>query len=277
MWKELSEEVATTTERVVGGVIHVGGKGVAGRTALVWAEGLAVTLARQATEGESVPVGWGQGTATVKAWDHRTGLTLLEVPGLAASAWDEAPLPRLGSLVLTVAQPSTQGPEARLETVRFVAQGSEWAPGIALDHLLQTDGSAFPGFWGAAVVDFQGRLVGMVAGEGGGNQGFVVPFADLKARIVALEAGRLVRPWLGASTRPAGGQGLVLLAVEDGGPAARAGWTAGDVVLALGPTVLRRPSDLVEALGRLTVGTEVGAKLLRDAVVIERPITPEGR
>lgn len=277
MWKELSEQVAATTERVAGGVIHVGGPGVAGRSALAWAPGLAVTLARQAAEGETVPLGGDQSLATVKAWDHRTGLTLLEVPGLEAFGWVEAPLPRLGALVLTVAQPSPQGPEARLEAVRFVAQGSEWAPGVPLDHLVQTDGTAFPGFWGAAVVDPEGRLVGIVAGEGGGNQGFVVPFAELKARVEALEAGRLVRPWLGVSTRPAGGQGLVLLGVEDGSPAARAGWQAGDVVLALGPTVLRRPSDLVEALGRLTVGVEVGAKLLRDAVLIEKPITPGGR
>lgn len=276
MWKEVSDQVAATTERVAAGVLHVGGPGVAGRTALVWAPGLAVTLARQATPGESVPLA-GDQKATVKAWDRRTGLTLLEVPGLAAFGWLEAPLPRLGALVLTVAQPSPQGPEVRLEAVRFVVQGSEWAPGATLDHLVQTDGTPFPGFWGAAVVDSEGRLVGIVAGEGGGNRGFVVPFADLKARINALEAGRLVRPWLGVSTRPTGGQGLVLLGVEDPSPAARAGWQPGDVVLALGTTVLRRPSDLVEALGRLAVGVEVEAKLLRDAVVIERPITPEGR
>jgi len=213
----------------------------------------------------------------VKAWDQRTGLTLLAVAELGDPGWVEAPLPRLGGLVATVAQPSPQGPEARFEAVRFVTSDSEWAPGVSLGHLVQTDGPAFPGFWGAAVVDFEGRLVGLVAGEGGGNRGFVVPYADLKVRVEALEQGRLVRPWLGVSTRPAGGQGLVLLGVEEGSPAARAGWQSGDVVVALGTTVLRRPSDLVEALGRLEVGREAGAKLLRDAVVIDRPITPEGR
>lgn len=276
MWKELSDELSSTVERVAPRLLHVGGRDVAGRTAVAWSAGLAVTLARQAAEGEAVPLGGGQ-AATVKAWDQRTGLTLLSVPGLADPDWSEAPIPRLGALVATVAQPSSQGPEARFEAVRFVVSDSEWVPGVGLGHLIQTDGTAFPGFWGAAVVDVQGRLVGLVAGEGGGNHGFVVPYADLQARIEALDQGRLVRPWLGVSTRPAGGQGLILLGVEDPSPAARAGWQPGDVVLALGPKVLRQPSDLIAALSSLAVGQEVEAKLLRDAVVVERPITPEGR
>lgn len=281
MWKQFSEELQAAVERAAPRLAHVGGPGVPGRTALVWADGVLVTLARQAREGESVPVvlpGGKAAEATVRAWDPRTGLVLLSVPGLAAPAWNLAGLPRAGALVLTVAFASPQGVEARLDLVRFVGGASDWARGVSLQALLQTDGGAFPGFTGGAVVDEQGSLVGFVAENRSGNGGFVIPSADLAAQVEKLLTSGTPRPaWLGVSTRPAGGQGLSLVAVEPASPAEQAGWRAGDLLVLLSGTPLREPQDLVQVLAGLEPGSSVPARLLREGALIDLPVTPGAR
>ena len=280
MWKQLSDDLKNATAKAGAALVHVGGPGISGRTAIVWAEGLAVTLARQADDGESVPVtlpGGVGASATVHAWDSKTGLTVLKVPGVKAPGWKVATA-SAGSLVLTVAFPSPQGPEARLDLVRFAGTNTEWGRGVTLEGFFQTDANPYPGFTGAAVVDAEGSLVGFVAENRPGNGGFVVSAADL-ARLVAplIEAGSPKQAWLGVSTRPAGNQGLVLLAVDSGSPADKAGWKAGDLLVALGGQPLKEPTDLIRVLAGLKPDVEVSARLLRDGEVHDWPVTPTTR
>jgi S1-C subfamily serine protease len=128
------------------------------------------------------------------------------------------------------------------------------------------------------VVDADGALVGLIAENRSGNDGFVVPASDLKRLVDSLVAtGTPKRPWLGVSTRPGAGQGLVVLGVEPGSPADRAGWKADDLLVSLAGTALKEPGDFARALAQLVPGTESVARLVRDGEVVDRPITPEGR
>ncbi len=284
MWKELSDELSASTAKAVKGLVHVGGDDVAGRTGVIWADGFVVTLARQAVDGETVPVvlASGEAQATVHAWDSRTGLAVLKVTGAADPKWKRSAVPVVGSLALTVAFPSPQGPEARLDVVRFVGTSGEWSGswgrGATVESFFQTDGSAWPGFTGAAVVDSTGALVGFVVDNKSGNGGFVVSSSDL-ARLVEplIKSGSPKRAWLGVSTRPAGGQGLVLLAVDAGSPAEQASWKAGDLLVSLDGQALKEPGDLVRVLGGMTPDQKVPARLLREGEVLELAVTPRGR
>ena len=216
-------------------------------------------------------------TATVKAWDSRTGLVLLEVNGVHAQPWSVSPTPGTGSLVLTVAYASPQGPEARLDLVRFAGQKTEWG-GVQLESFFQTDANPWPGFSGAAVVDSEGNLVGFVVENKPGNSGFIVSAQDLNRLVeVLLKEGSTQKAWLGVATRPAGGQGLVLLSVEANSPAAKADWKPGDLLISLDGTPLKSPSELEGVINRLKPQGEVPAKILRDGQVHERPIVPGGR
>jgi S1-C subfamily serine protease len=284
MWKELSEELSAATAKAAKGLAHVGGEDIAGRTGIVWADGFVVTLARQAADGEEVPVTLpgGEVKGTVHAWDSRTGLAVLKVAGAADPKWKRAAVPAVGSLTLTVAFPSPQGPEARLDAVRFVGASGEWSGrwgrGATVESFFQTDGSAWPGFTGAAVVDASGALVGWVVDNQPGNGGLIVSAADL-ARLVEplIKSGSPKRAWLGVSTRPVGGQGLALLAVDEGSPAEQAGWKAGDLLVSLDGQALKDPADLVRVLGGLTPDQKVTARLLREGEVLDLAVTPRGR
>lgn len=281
MWKQLSEDLKAATEKAARGLVHVGGPDVAGRTGLVWAEGVVVTLARQAKDGESVPVvlpGGIEATATVHAWDSRTGLAVLKVPGTVDPRWTVGPVPGVGSLTLAVAFPSPAGPEARLDLVRFAGTDTDWGQGVALKSFFQTDANPYPGFTGAAVVDSGGALVGFLSENRAGNGGFVVSATDLERLVAPLvKSGSPKKVRLGVSTRPAGSQGLVLLGVDRGSPADLAGWKKGDLLLSLAGQTLQEPSELIRVLAGLEPDVQVPARLLRDAEVHDWPVTPTTR
>ena len=281
MWKQLSEELRGATAEVAQKLVHIGGPGISGRTGLVWGEGLVVTLASQAQDGESVPVvlpGGMEVSATVHAWDSRTGLAVLKVPGVTNQNWTTASVSGVGSLVLTVAFASPQGPEARFDMVRFAGQNTDWGRGVRLEEFFQTDGNPWPGFTGAAVVDTNANLLGFVAENKSGNGGFVVGATDLARLAEALiKNGSPKQAWLGVSTRPAGGQGLVLLSVDSESPAEKSDWKAGDLLVSLAGQTLKEPTDLVGVLGGLQPDTKVEARILRDGQVYSKPVAPGGR
>ncbi len=282
MLKSLSNDLASLVAATAPRLLHIGGSGVSGRTGLLWSQTLAVTLAREATDGEEVPVlfsGGKQASGQVQAFDARTGLTLLKLSAPGTHPWAPAPLPAVGSLAVAVAYPSPGGIEARLDLVRFVGGSAEWGRGGSLDNHLQTDGNAYPGFSGAAVVDPEGRLIGMVGENRSGNAGYIVPIADLAGHIeLLLSKGTRQRPYLGINTRPSGtDQGLALTEVEAGSPAEKAGWKAGDLLLSLASKTVTHPMQLAREIAKLETGVSVEARVLRGGEIHALAIVPGGR
>jgi S1-C subfamily serine protease len=115
---------------------------------------------------------------------------------------------------------------------------------------IQTDASINPGNSGGALVDMQGRLIGInsmiYSGTGGSvGIGFAIP-AEMVKRIVdaALHGGTLVRPWLGAGGDTVTAQmakslgmdrprGVLIYNDDPGSPAERGGLKKGDLVLSV--------------------------------------------
>ena len=115
---------------------------------------------------------------------------------------------------------------------------------------IQTDAAINPGNSGGALVDLDGRLIGVnsaIVSRSGGSVGigFAIPVNMVKSVIAAAKHGGVVkRPWLGASLqnvtkdiadsigldRPAG---ALIANVYDRGPAAEAGLKRGDVITAV--------------------------------------------
>ena len=136
----------------------------------------------------------------------------------------------------------------------------------AIESFIQTDAAINPGNSGGALVNTQGRLIGIntaIYSRSGGysGYGFAIP-ANLVSRIVddivatgtyqqvvlGIEAGTLDAEWAAEIGAPVT-QGIILEAVEPGGAAARAGLLAGDIIVAAGGRPLRTIPQFREAVG----------------------------
>ncbi len=158
-----------------------------------------------------------------------------------------------------------------------------------VEDFVQTDAAANPGSSGGALVDRQGRLVGMMsaifASDGDTNIG--VNFAvstELLMRVVEalIAGGRVEYPAPGwrlaaaARDRRAGIAAPAVRAVDENGPAASAGIRPGDAILSIGPRRVRTPRDAIAALAVIRhPGAPVAIGLLRGGREIVVPMSFE--
>ncbi len=149
----------------------------------------------------------------------------------------------------------------------------------AVEDFVQTDAAANPGSSGGALVDRQGRLVGMMSAifaSSDGDTNIGVNFAvstDLLMRVVEalISDGRVEYPapgWRLAAAghdRPASVAAPMVGAVSEGGPADAAGIQPGDAILKIGQRRVRTPRDAIAAFAVIRdPGAPVDIVLLRD-------------
>ncbi|MBN1838006.1 MAG: serine protease [Spirochaetales bacterium] len=301
IWELTSDDLTTVAERVREGLVHIGGDAVANRTGVVIGTDRIATIARQAEDGENVPVLDVRGEtrpARVLGFEPRSGLCLLQVQEAfpdAAVLSACAAVPRLGELVLTLAYPSPEGPEARLDLIRCLGRSEAGE----LSYL-QTDGQGFPGFLGAPVLRSDGTVHGLISMNGQGNRSLVLPARQLWEQAESLAAAGSPRhAYLGVQTRPvrlspaqaellAAGTGhgaaeardaaaLLITEVEAEGPAGQAGLQSGDILAAAEGVRLLDPRDLLQVLRRHRSEAEINLAVIRGERALPLAVKPQLR
>ena len=156
------------------------------------------------------------------------------------------------------------------------------------EDFIQTDASINPGNSGGALIDLNGRLIGVnsaIIGPTGGNVGigFAVP-SNMVGAVVAqlidfgeVRRGRLgviisdVTPEIAEALRLDTLRGAVISRIEPGSPADRAGLARGDVVLSVDGQEVAGSSELRARVGLVRAGQSVELRVLRDGR--ERSVT----
>jgi len=175
---------------------------------------------------------------------------------------------QVGDVVLAIGNPFGVGQAVTLGIVG--ATGRDRLGLSTFEDFIQHDAAINPGNSGGALVDPEGRLVGIntaIFSRSGGSQGigFAIP-VDMVVEVFRQlrDHGRVIRGWLGvqaedlpASQAPGRTPGLRVAGVFADGPAETAGIRRGDVLL----SVAGEPLPDVEALLRITTGMPPGSRV----------------
>jgi S1-C subfamily serine protease len=163
--------------------------------------------------------------------------------------------------------------------------------GGRIDRLIRLDGGLGAGFSGAAIADARGRVIGIGTSALARGYGVVIPTATInRVAEVLLTRGRIPRGYLGIGTQPVAlaapplaelarklnldpAQGLLISSIADGGPAEKAGWLIGDILLELGEHKVSDLDTLQAALSADRVGKELRASVARGGVLLESAVT----
>jgi S1-C subfamily serine protease len=154
--------------------------------------------------------------------------------------------------------------------------------GGAIDSLIRLDIGLSQAAEGGALVDVQGRVVGMAV-LGPRRRALAIPAATIDRAVDQLLArGQVFRGYLGAGLqpvrldRPAGdaqpagrGRGILVVSLDPGGPAAGAGLLVGDIVTAWNAKPIDRVREIMRFLGPDSVGHTVELGLLRGGAATE--------
>jgi len=149
------------------------------------------------------------------------------------------------------------------------------------EDYLQTDAAINPGNSGGPLVNLEGRVVGIdtaIKSRNGGFQGVGLAIASNLAKNVVsqlVKDGVVHRGYLGIAVRPLtpevatlmglkDTQGLELVRVEPGSPAAKAGLQEGDIITSVAGKDVKDSRELQHLVGTLALNKSYPVKLFRD-------------
>jgi len=274
----LSNDLAEAVARVSRSVVAIHARRRIPSSGVLWNPGTVVTASHTITREENISVtlpGGGTSPATLAGRDPATDIAVLrieaDVPPVERS--EDANL-RVGRLVLAVARP---GPDVTASLGIVSAIGGEWRTwqGGRVERFVRLDLSVYDGFSGGPLVEAGGRVLGMNTSGLSRAVALTLPITTVD-RVAGelVKKGHVTRGYLGLAVQPvrlpaemrrqgAGAIGLVIINLEAGGPAERAGLLLGDIITGLEGRAVADPSDLVAFLGSESVGKQVSVDIMR--------------
>ncbi|MBB5572310.1 MULTISPECIES: DegQ family serine endoprotease [Rhizobium] len=183
----------------------------------------------------------------------------------------------VGDLVLAIGNPFGVGQTVTSGIVSALARNQVKNQ---VGFFIQTDASINPGNSGGALANMSGELIGLntaIFSQGGGSNGigFAIPANLVKVFLAAADRGDKTfdRPYIGASFEPVTSdvaealgldkvRGALVTKVIDGGPAAKAGLKAGEVVTAINNIPVEHPDALGYRLTTAGLGATVDLTVL---------------
>ena len=262
------------------------GRGGLGSGVVYSEDGLILTNEHVVRGSQNVEVGFADGrrvAGKVRATDEISDLALVEAErtGLPAAKF-QTDLPRIGELAIVIGSPL--GFENTV-TSGIISGLHREIPGSAsssqsLVDLIQTDAAISPGNSGGAVVNGRGEVIGISEAyippsTGAVALGFAIPAATaVKVADQLREDGTADHAFIGLGlaeiTEPIANElglpdtrGALALSVQEGGPAAKAGMRAGDVIRRLDGEEVASPEDLLAALRSKSPGQTVTVEFRR--------------
>jgi serine protease Do len=254
-----------------------------GSGVIVTKDGYLLTNNHVVENADEVKVALGDGrefTAKVVGKDPKSDIAVLKIDAKDLPAIDLADSDKLevGDVVLAIGNPFGVGQTVTSGIISATGRGSL---GLDYEDMIQTDAAINPGNSGGALVDAEGRLIGIntaIISRSGGNQGigFAVPVNLARSVMEGLvKDGRVVRGFLGVNIQdltPALAEefdvkessGVLVAGVTPKSPAEKAGLRDGDIITEFNGKAVKDSRHLKLQVAQTAPGTSVPVKILRD-------------
>jgi S1-C subfamily serine protease len=294
---ELSNALAETTASAAANVVAVHAEARGSASGVIWRSGIIVTAEHALRRDEEIDVTLPDAhvvRATLAGRDPSTDLAVLKCAEATAAAptFGDASALKPGSITLVVGRTRASGPVAALGVVSLVAPERRTWTGAALTPYVRLDVGLQPTAIGGAVVDAQGRTVGVATPRFARFGAIAIP-ARVVDRVVdtLLKKGHIPQGYLGVglqsvrlpdalrqSLRHEEKTAAIVLEVEPESPANKAGIVIGDILIALAGHPVARLEDVHSQLRGEAIGKPLALKFVRggatqevNIVVGERP------
>jgi S1-C subfamily serine protease len=287
----LSNAFAAATEKAAQFAVAVHTESRGSASGVIWRPGVIVVAEHALRRDEEIQVTLPDGRvadASLAGRDFSTDLAVLKCGAATAEALplgDSSAL-KAGHLALVVGRTRASGPVAALGVVSLVVGerriwgGASLAPYVRLDVVLQPTGV------GGAVVDTNEKIVGIATPRFARFGATAIPTGAVN-RVVdtILRKGRVPRGYLGVGLQPVRlpeqlrqqlqrpeKTAAIVLEVEPGGPAQKAGVFIGDILVGLAGKAVTRLEDIQTHLMGENIGKSLAAKFIRGGEVREAAI-----
>ena len=276
-----------------------------GSGVIISPDGYILTANHVVLGADEIMIGLGNDLRRFKAKkigaDPGTDVALLKIDdnNLPSVTFADSDKARAGDVVLAIGNPFGLRQTVTMGIISAVGRGGMGI--VDYENFIQTDAAINMGNSGGALVDAEGRLLGInsaIFSRSGGNQGigFAIP-ANLAREVMQSlrDKGRVVRGYIGTSVQTLTpeiadamklkGQptGALVGEVEPNAPAAKAGIKTGDVITAVNTKKVNDPRELRLMIGSMTPGTRAhlevnreGQTKILDVQLGEMPATAAG-
>ena len=277
---EFSEGLSAAVEKAGASTILVDARKRYPASGIAYAEDLVLTADHVVTREENIKVILPDGknlAATIAGRDPGSDLAVLRLAEKVLSAAKTSDAVKVGQLALALGRPNSKGMQASWGIVTSISGPTRTFRGGMLDEYILTETTPYPGFSGGPLINTEGEVIGLNTSGLTRGSSLTIPVKVAWQVAEALaKHGSVKRGYLGVRTQPVEIQeaarqalkreqdhGLLVLWLEEGGPAANGGLLVGDILVAVGGQAVSDPDDLFAALGSDTVGKAVEVEILR--------------
>ena len=218
-------------------------------------------------------------TAEIVGRDSKTDLALIKIKDadnlIPLSLGDSDKL-EVGDWVVAIGNPFGLG---NTVTAGIVSAKYRYLGASSYDNFIQTDASINPGNSGGPLMNTRGEVIGIntaIYSRSGGSIGigFAIPINMAKDLLPQLKKGKVVRGWLGVMIQPITSElkdklnlkdekGALVADVTEGGPAQKAGFKRGDVIVSFDGKDIEESKDLPYIVSSTPVGEKVAVEIIR--------------
>jgi serine protease DegQ len=289
---EFSNTLVRATEQAAASVVAVHTESRGSSSGVIWRPGVIVMAEHALRRDEEIQVTLPDArvvSATLAGRDPSMDLAVLNCPdaGSASPERGDAGAIRPGSITLVVGRTRASGPVAALGVVSLVVAERQTWSGSSLAPYVRLDVSLQPTAVGGAVVDAHGKIVGIASPRFARFGAIAIPSPTVdRIAETLLRKGRIPRGYLGVALQPVRLPGhlrqslqhnektaVIVLEVEEDGPAHKAGIVIGDILISLAGQPISRPENVHAQLAGENIGKPLSARIVRGGAVKNVTIT----